>query len=206
MCALWCQARSTRAWGSTTGCMHIQRVVGSTFWHHWWVACNRKGYFWSVKNQTLHCVCLPLRLAFLHIEHQLQFRASEAWPFDFHHSREPFVGGGHWVPRHWAVLISDLRQISPLGFTVKLLSGGARGLATCRHVPRETRVAVPYHTWRYPALLSRTPRLAWRATRIFRGCISRVCLEQNFHTGMKTWEAGAEPHAPWTLEWLSITI
>jgi hypothetical protein len=64
------------------------------------------------------------------------------------------------VPRHWAVLISDLRQISPIGFIVNfcLVAFPARGhLATCRHVPRETRVAVPYHTWRYPALLSRTP-------------------------------------------------
>jgi hypothetical protein len=68
-------------------------------------------------------------------------------------------------------------------------------LATCRHVHRETRVAVPYHTWRYPALLSRTPfgidvQLGFSA-----GTLAGF-ITTDFRTANETWEAGAEPHVP----------
>ena len=66
------------------------------------------------------------------------------------------------MPRHWTVLISDLRQISRRIYC-QLLLGGApcpRHLATCRHVPRNVgggnttipylevpSATLPHHVW-----------------------------------------------------------
>lgn len=102
------------------------------------------------------------------------------------------------MPRHWTVLISDLRQISRRIYC-QLLLGGApcpRHLATCRHVPRNVGGGTipPYHTWRYPALLSRTT-FGVTCNQDFRGCISRVYRDKLSHIKNETWEAGAEAHS-----------
>lgn len=101
------------------------------------------------------------------------------------------------MPRHWAVLIGDLVKFPPLGFIVNLVSGGApcpRALAICRHV-RETCVAVPYNTWRYPALLSRTP--VWRDVQpgFSAGALAGF-VSTDFHTEMKHGKPVPSPMHP----------
>ena len=108
------------------------------------------------------------------------------------------------MPRHWAVLIGDLRQISPpLGFIVNfcLVALPARGhLAICRHLSpcalEKRAVAVPYHTWRVPS--ATLPHPVWRDVQpgFSAGALAGVFISNTLPHRNEIWEAGAEPHAP----------
>lgn len=103
------------------------------------------------------------------------------------------------MPRHWAVLIGDLRQISPpLGFNVNfcLVALPARGhLAICRHVPSRNVLGgtIPYLEIPSATL----PHPVWRDVQpgFSAGALAGF-VSTNFHTEMKYGKPVPSPMYP----------